>query len=156
MLHMIPTQLSTLKQLVRKVQCEACHLLHNLLNEHRQEVCQHLPMPVQRWTGVHLYQVDLQQSEKHDVQNIAMFRHVHSYKPLWLPSGSLQQRRGAKTNLASKSASGCCHRFDTPACIAKHNCFRLMTCSMYQRLKLLIAKHVWPGRLSNCRLIINH
>ena len=35
-------------------------LLHYLLNEDRQQVCQHLAMPVQRWTGVHLYQVHLQ------------------------------------------------------------------------------------------------
>lgn len=35
-------------------------LLHNLLNEDRQQVCQHLAMPVQRWTGVDLYQVHLQ------------------------------------------------------------------------------------------------
>ena len=36
------------------------YLLHNLFNEDRQQVCQHLAVPVECWTGINLYQVHLQ------------------------------------------------------------------------------------------------
>lgn len=48
------------------------HLLNHLLNEHRQQVCQHLTVPVQCWASVDLYQVHLQTMTAHTVQMSAI------------------------------------------------------------------------------------